>query len=189
MIGSPVAKRYATALYELAEEKKAVDKVDSDLSDLAGSWEASEELRRVFMNPSFGIEAKRQLAAALADKAGAHPIVKNTMQMLSDRRRLEHLPEISEVFTRISERRSGKVRAEIVTATALPEAYYTQLQSTLKQATGKEVLLVRREDPTLIGGVVTTIGGRVFDGSLKNRLRELRSQLLASTDPAALAQD
>jgi F-type H+-transporting ATPase subunit delta len=189
MIGSAVAKRYATALYELADEKKATDKVGSDLSDVASVWESNEELRQVFQNPQFGMEAKRKVIAAVADKAGVHPIVKNTLQMLSDRRRLEHLPEIAEVFTRLSERRSGKVRAEIVTATKLPEAYYSQLQKTLKQATGKDVLLVRREDPSLIGGVVTTVGGRVFDGSIKNRLRELRSQLLASTDPAALAHD
>jgi F-type H+-transporting ATPase subunit delta len=189
MIGSAVAKRYATALYELAEEKKVTDEVGSDLSDLASIWESSEELQQVFQNPQFGLEAKRQVIASVAERAGAHAIVKNTLQMLSDRRRLEHLPEIAEAFTRLSERRSGKVRAEIVSATKLPEAYYSQLQKTLKQATGKDVILVRREDPSLIGGVITTVGGRVFDGSLKNRLRELRSQLLASTDPSALAQD
>jgi len=189
MIGSAVAKRYATALYELAEEKKVSDQVGSNLADVASVWESSEELRHVFQNPQFGLEAKRRVIASVADEAGAHAIVKNTLQMLSDRQRLEHLPEIAEAFTRLSERRSGKVRAEIVTATKLPEAYYTQLQKTLQQATGKDVLLVRREDPSLIGGVVTTVGGRVFDGSIKNRLRELRSQLLASTDPATLAQD
>lgn len=188
MIGSAVAKRYATALYELAEEKGATQKVGADLSSLANAWESHDELRQVFLNPQFGLDAKRKVIGSLADRLGAHVIVKNTLQMLSDRRRLNHLPEIADVFVRLSERRSGKVRAEIVTATKLPEAYYTQLQETLKQATGKDVLLVRREDPSLIGGVVTTVGGRVFDGSIKNRLRELRSQLLASTDPAALAQ-
>ena len=109
-----------------------------------------------------------------------HPLLENTLMMLADRRRLKHLPEIAEAFERISERRSGRVRAEIVTATKLSDAYYQQLQSALKEATGKDVVLVRREDPSLIGGVVTTVGGRVFDGSLKNRLRELRAQLLDS---------
>lgn len=189
MIGSAVAKRYATALYELAVEKNVADKIGSDLADVAKSWEESPELQNVVQNPQFGMEAKRQVIAAVADRAGVHAIVKNTLLMLSDRRRLSHLPEIAEVYTRLAERRSGKVRAEIVTATKLPEAYYTQLQNTLKQATGKDVLLVRREDPSLIGGVITTIGGRVFDGSIKNRLRQLRSNLLASTDPATLAND
>ena len=189
MIGSAVAKRYATALYELASEKGVADEVGRNLADLAQSWEASEELRNVVQNPQFGLDEKRKVVTALAERAGVHLIVKNTMAMLSDRRRLVHLPEIAEVYTRLAERRSGKVRAEIVTATKLPEAYYTQLQNTLQQATGKDVLLVRREDPSLIGGVVTTIGGRVYDGSLKNRLAQLRNNLLASTDPSTLAND
>lgn len=188
MIGSPVAKRYATALYELADAEKAVPKVTTDLQALAAAWEVSEALRATFANPQFGVAEKRAVAKALAEKVGAHKIVTNTLQMLSDRRRLVHLPEIAEVFALIAERRSGRIRAEVVTATKLPESYYGKLQKRLEDATGKQVVLVRREDPSLIGGVVTTVGGRVFDGSLKNRLRELRSQLLVSTDPVNAPQ-
>lgn len=188
MIGSAVAKRYATALFELAHEQKAVDKIGKDLSDVASTWSASEELQRTFENPQFAPEDKKKLIGAIAERSGAHALLRNLLMMLSDRRRLGHLPEIAEAFARIAERRSGRIRAEIVTATKLPEAYYEQLVKTLKQATGKDVVLIRREDPSLIGGVVTTVGGRVFDGSLKNRLRGLRSQLLASTEPVALTE-
>lgn len=189
MIGSAVAKRYATALFELAHEAKAVEPIGKGMADFVTTWEASDELRRVFENPQFGLDQKKQLVATLADRVGAHPLLKNTLMMLSDRRRLAHLPEIAEAYARIAERRSGKVRAEIVTAAKLPDAYYAELTKTLEQATGKKVVLVRREDPSLIGGVVTTVGGRVFDGSLKNRLRELRSKLLAGTDPVALSSE
>lgn len=189
MIGSAVGKRYATALYELAEEKSAADKVGKDLRALADAWDTSDELRNVFENPQFAVEQKRAVIKALSERLMVHETVRNVSQMLSDRRRLRHLPEIADAYERIAERRSGRVRAEIVSATKLPESYYQQLTQTLKQATGKDVVLVRREDPSLIAGVVTTVGGRVFDGSLKNRLRELRSQLLASTDPAAAPAD
>jgi F-type H+-transporting ATPase subunit delta len=189
MIGSAVAKRYATALFELAHEQNAVDAIGKNLSDLAATWGSNEELRRTFENPQFAPEDKKKLIGAIAEKSAAHPLLRNMLMLLSDRRRLTHLPEIAETYARIAERRSGRIRAEIVTATKLPEAYYEQLVKTLKQATGKDVVLVRREDPSLIGGVVTSVGGRVFDGSLKNRLRELRSQLLASTDPVALASE
>lgn len=188
MIGSAVAKRYATALYELAHEASVVERIGKDLTDLKASWEASEELRRTFENPQFGLDAKKALIRAVAERAGAHPMLRNTLMMLSDRRRLRYLPEIADAFSRIAERRAGRIRAEIITATKLPDAYYQQLQKTLAQATGKDVVLVRREDPSLIGGVVTRVEGRVFDGSLKNRLRELRAQLLASNDPTARAE-
>lgn len=188
MIGSAVAKRYATALYELAEEKKVTPKVEKDLEALAGAWSENEELRRVFQNPKFSVEAKRNVIKGVAERIRAHEIVRNVSQMLSDRRRLEHLPAIFEAFQRLSERRAGRIRAEIITAKKLPESYYAQVQKTLKEATGKDIVLIRREDPSLIGGVVTNVGGRVFDGSLKNRLQGLRRQLLTSTDPAAVAQ-
>ena len=184
MIGSTVARRYAKALYDLAEGKKVSDTIGKDLAALAETWKGSEELSALFQNPKFSIEAKRGVIKALAERSGCHAMTANAVQLLSDRRRLAHLPEIAAAFALIAERRSGRIRAEIVTATRLPEAYYTQLQAKLEAATGKKVALIRSEDPSLIGGVVTTVGGRVFDGSLKNRLRELRSQLLASTDPA-----
>lgn len=182
MIGGGVGKRYARAIYQLAEEQKVVETVGKDLTDLAATWESSEELSDTFENPKLSVEVKRALALALAEKAGAHPILKNAVQMLSDRGRMRYLADIAETFHRIHELGAGRVRAEIVTATSLPDAYYAQLEKTLKQATGKEVVLVRRVDPSLIGGVVTTVGGRVFDGSLKNRLRHLRAQLLSTTD-------
>ena len=187
MIGSTVANRYARALYELAEEKGLTDQIGKNLAALSATWGASEELSGLFRNPKFSIEEKRRVIKAVAERQSCHLTVVNTMQMLSDRGRLEQLPAIADAFERISERRSGRIRAEIVTAIALPEAYYEQLQKKLELATGKKVTLVRSEDPSLIGGVVTTVGGRVFDGSLKNRLQGLKNQLLSSTDPA-LAQ-
>ena len=189
MIGSAVGKRYATALYDLAKEAGAVEAIGAQLADLAASWQAHDELRHLFESPRFGLDEKRKVAEAVAKKAGAHRLLESTVMTLSDRRRLRYLPEIADAYARIAERWEGRIRAEIVTATKLPEAYYAELVNTLKQATGKDVVLVRREDPSLIGGVVTTVAGRVFDGSLKNRLRELRSQLLASTDPAAHASE
>jgi F-type H+-transporting ATPase subunit delta len=183
MIGSAVGKRYATALYELAEQDNAVESVGASLKALADAWHTSEELRAVIENPRFGPESKRSVAGALAERVKAPVLLKNALFMLTDRRRLVHLPEIADAFARIAEKRSNVVRAEVVTASRLPEAYFDQLRKTLEQATGKKVALVRREDPSLIGGVVTTVEGRVFDGSVKNRLRELRAQLLNASSP------
>jgi len=184
MISSTVARRYAKALYDLADENGVAEKIGKDLASLAEAWKGSEELVALFQNPKFSVDDKRGVIKALAQRSGCHAITVNAAQLLSDRRRLSHLPEIAASYALISEQRSGRIRAEIVTATRLPEAYYTQLQAKLEAATGKKVALARSEDPSLIGGVVTTVGGRVFDGSIKNRLRGLRSQLLSSTDPA-----
>ncbi|MGE0784552.1 MAG: ATP synthase F1 subunit delta [Sandaracinaceae bacterium] len=190
MIGSTVAKRYARALYDLAVEKSTaaespVESVQKSLRALADAWTTSADLRNVFENPRFGLEQKRAVMKTLTERVAAHVMVKNVAQMLTDRRRLRYLPEIADAFELLAEQRSGRIRAEIVSAQKLPEAYYQRLTQTLKEATGKDVVLVRREDPSLIGGVVTTVGGRVYDGSLKNRLRGLESELLSASAPTS----
>jgi F-type H+-transporting ATPase subunit delta len=184
MIGSAVGKRYATALFELAEQANAIDQVGNDLRVVASAFDSNAELKNVFQNPGFGIEVKKQVVEALVQKAKLHGYVRNVLMLLVERRRLGHAAEIADAFQRIAEKRAGVIRAEIVVAKELSETYYAELQKRLEQATGKKVVLVRRVDPSLIGGVVTTVEGRVFDGSLKNRLRELKNQLLAAADPA-----
>ena len=92
MIGSAVGKRYATALYELAHEQQAVEKIGKDLSELAASWESSEDLRTVFENPQFGVDQKRGVIEAIAAKAGVHPLLKNTLLILADQALRRLLP-------------------------------------------------------------------------------------------------
>lgn len=70
------------------------------------------------------------------------------------------------------------MRAEVTTAAELPEAYFTELKQTLERVTGKQVVVTHKVDASLIGGVVTRVGDQVFDGSVKNRLSELKDELL-----------
>ncbi|MGF1466375.1 MAG: ATP synthase F1 subunit delta [Sandaracinaceae bacterium] len=183
-----IGRRYATALYELAEEASEVDRIGDELASLAERWTEQQELRTAFISPRVGAEERRRVIDALIEAGGLHPILANTLRLLTDRSRMMILPDLEEAYRRIAEKRSGRVRAEIITATELPEAYFERLRETLEQATGKRVVLVRRQDPQLIGGVVTQVGGRIFDGSLRHRLREVRSHLLEAASPAVFAE-
>jgi F-type H+-transporting ATPase subunit delta len=98
--------------------------------------------------------------------------------LLSDRQRLRHAPEVADAFEAMAEARSGRVRAEVTSATALSPAYVSELERTLSTVTGKQVVLSQKVDPSLIAGVVTRIGDHVYDGSLKSRLAELGDELL-----------
>lgn len=184
MIAKGVAKRYAKALFELADEQNLVDKIGQSLETIAGALETSEELWAVVENPKYVPDIKRNVIRALAERAFAPPILANTLMMLVQRGRLRHLRAISNAFQTMAEEKAGRVRAEVVSASALPEAYYRELETALGEVTGKKVTIVRRTDPSLIGGVVTSIGGTVFDGSIRNRLKDIRHQLLfASLHP------
>jgi F-type H+-transporting ATPase subunit delta len=177
MSTSILGRRYATALFNLAEQAGSIDKVGSDIRDFAASWHSSRELRAAFENPSVGAQTRRQILKDLAAQSGMDPLVRDTLLLVSDRGRLGQVNDIANAYQVQAEQRSGRVRAEVVTAAELPEAYFTELQKTLERVTGKKVTVARRVDPSLLGGVVTRVGDQVFDGSLKHRLEELTHEL------------
>ena len=178
MSASLLGRRYAKALYALAGESQAVEQVSRDLSDFAATWKSSPELRAVFENPGFSAEVRRRVLRDIAAQGSLHEQVRNTLLLLADRRRLSFLPEIVDALDEIVAAKSGRLSAEVTTASQLPETYFTALQRTLREVTGKEVDVVHKTDPSLIGGVVTRIGDQVFDGSIRNRLSELKDELL-----------
>ncbi|NOY91802.1 MAG: ATP synthase F1 subunit delta [Deltaproteobacteria bacterium] len=173
----PLGRRYAKALLALADEAGQTEKVQRDLVDLVATWDGSEELRAVVENPSVSAQVRASLVKAVATRMGLAPSLRNALLLLSDRRRLKHLPEVAEAFAELSESRAGRVRAEVTTAGPMPAAYYTELAKTLERVTGKQVVLVKHEDPSLIAGVVTRVGDRVYDGSVKNQLQKLGAEL------------
>ena len=177
---STLGRRYATALLALADHAGSLAAVRKDLNDFVQSWAASKELRSVFENPSVSFEVRRKVLRDIATQSGMSPLLRDTLLLVSDRRRLQHLPEIAEAFEELAEKRSGQVRAEVVTATELPAAYFEGLKRTLEQVTGKQVVVSSKVDPSIIGGVVTRVGDQVFDGSLQYRLNELRDELSRS---------
>jgi F-type H+-transporting ATPase subunit delta len=172
-----LAKRYARAILELASEQRQVDRVRTDLADFAAMWAASPELRELFSNPGFGAEARKTALAELTARAAISPLAKNSILYIADSGRLRALPEIVRQYTELAEKQAGAVRAEVISAAPLTEAYYAQLQRVLEQATGKKVSLDRKTDPGLIAGVVTKVGDQVFDGSVRSRLADLKETL------------
>jgi F-type H+-transporting ATPase subunit delta len=175
---SVIGKRYAKALFQLASDAHAVEAVTRDLHDFAQSWESNRELRAVFENPSVSQKNRAEILRELARASGMQAHTRDLLLLLSDRQRLRHVPEVAESFAAMAEARSGKVRAEVVSASPLAPAYVAELERVLRAVTGKEVVIAHTVDPSLIGGLVTRIGDQVFDGSIKSRLSELKSELL-----------
>jgi F-type H+-transporting ATPase subunit delta len=178
MIGTNVARRYAKALFELGVDAGTLPSVVSEVTSLADAYSESSELRIVLDNPLVAYNAKRAILVDLAEKGQISTIVKNSLLLLSDRRRLHLLPAIAQLLKEMGDAREGVVRAEVTTAARLPESYYEKLGKQLEKMTGKRVVVDRREDPSLIAGVVTRIGDMVIDGSLRARLDEMMTALL-----------
>jgi F-type H+-transporting ATPase subunit delta len=174
---SILGRRYASALLALAGEQNAVETVGGDLVEFAKTYSENRQLRSVFENPGVSQDARRKILRELAEASSMHPLLRNTLLLVSDRGRMSHVPEIADSFVELAEAKSGKVRAEVVTAAELPKEFFDQLQRTLERVTGKQVVVASRVDASLIGGVMTRVGDQVFDGSVKHRLNELKDEL------------
>ena len=181
MSASLVARRYARALLELGTAQGQLDALVEELAAVGDAWEASPELRNAIENPLVPLAAKKAVLTELAAKINASTTTRSTLLLLLDRRRAQALPYIARTLRELADARKGIVRAEVTTAAPLADDYYKRLQATLETMTGKSVVVDRRTDAALIAGVVTRIGDRIFDGSLRTRLQTLRDALTPSS--------
>lgn len=179
MIGG-VAKRYARALFLIGEERKSLELVTSEVEALASVWKESEDFRQAMLNPLFPLAKRREVLRAVLDKVGVGEVARNATLLLLDRSRMPALPDIARVLRSMADEREGKIRAEVVSAVSLPDTYFERLQQRLEAMTGRRVVLDRRVDPSLITGLVARVGDRLYDGSARTRLAEIREALTES---------
>ncbi len=123
---------------------------------------------------------KKSIVAELAQTIGLGQTARNALFLLNDRRRMAVLPGIARLLREMNDKRKGILRAEVVTAAPLSDVYFSRLQQQLEKMTGRKIVLDKREDPTIIAGVITRIGDVVYDGSLRARLHEIKHALLPS---------
>ncbi len=169
------ARRYAQAVFEIARERDSFDRWQEDLQALAGIA-SHPELAALLRNPRLPVDAKRQLLREALSRAGEEAV--NLATLLVARGNLEALagPIAAEYLRRLDEAR-GIVHAEVLTAVELEPAEETRITQDLAEATGKEVRLERRVDPSIVGGMVIRIGDQVVDGSISSRLKGLQRNL------------
>lgn len=178
MATTPVARRYARALLELGVEHKTLDAFTAQSKNLSSLYERSRELRNVLLNPSIKLEERRNVVRALAKKGSWEPMFQNFVLLLLDKDRVRHIGAITEELQRMADDKLGNVRAKVTSATALELAEKTAIKQAIAKMTGKSVLLEATVDPDLLGGVVTHVGGTVYDGSVRTQLNRMRDAIL-----------
>jgi F-type H+-transporting ATPase subunit delta len=171
---SGVAERYATALFDLAGEAKALQPVEADLDRIAALIAESEDLRRLIVSPVFSAEDQVRALSAVLAKAGIEGLAANVARVMAQNRRLFALPAAIAAFKRIAARQRGEVAADVVSAEPLNDRQVADLKAALKASLGKDVTLNQRVDQSLIGGLIVKVGSRMIDDSLKTKLNSLR---------------
>lgn len=172
-----VAGRYASALFDLAEEANQVRQVEKDLSALQGLLDESTDLKRMVRSPVFSSEEQGRAIAAVAEKSGLAPLVVNFVKVLARNRRLFALSDMIRTFLALAARQRGEVSAEVASAHPLTEDQLAALRETLRASAGKEVQIVTKVDPTLLGGLIVKMGSRMIDSSLRTKLTSLKTAM------------
>jgi F-type H+-transporting ATPase subunit delta len=171
---SGVAGRYATALFELAKEEKALDAVEVDLLRFNEALGASEDLARLVKSPVFSAEEQARALEAVLGKLGIEGHTRNFVLLVARNRRLFAVPGMITAFRAMLASERGETSASVVAATKLTEGQVTALKQALQAALGKEVILDERVDPSLLGGLIVKVGSRMIDTSLRTRLNSLK---------------
>ena len=171
--------QYATALADIALEQGAAEPVKKQLADFSAAYAESPELRNVLANPAVVIAAKHAVIEKLTARLGLSRIVRNFLFIMADHQRTHLLPEIQQTFEAVIRQRQGVAEAEVSSAAELNASQKTALQQTLERLTGKKVQAKYSLDPGLLGGAVVRVGDTIYDGSVRNRLNEMRARLSA----------
>lgn len=168
-----VAQRYASALFELARERDALDAVAADLDRLDAIVAESSELARMLASPVASRAEQRRAVLAVAERAGLGELTRNTLGVLAEHRRLGALRALARAFReRLAEVR-GEVTAEVVSAAPLGGEELGAIEGAVARFAGRKVRLETSVDPTLLAGLVVKVGSRMVDASLRRRLQQL----------------
>jgi len=173
-----IAKRYAKALVQLAEEKKVVDNTRADLAAFVEAVDSLPALQKLLASPVFTPENKKAVIKELAGKLGMQPATQRFVEHLAETGRIRHIKEMYEAFQEILAERTNRAMARLTTAAVISPADLAEIKKKLEALTGKQVDIDSRIDASLIGGAKAQIGSTVYDGSIKNQLSKMRNQLM-----------
>ncbi|MFO0746494.1 MAG: ATP synthase F1 subunit delta [Myxococcota bacterium] len=174
---SPIARRYARALIELCAESKNHAVIGKQLETFAETWKSSTELQSIVQGGVASLADKKEILSKIFARYLFAPTTRNFLLVLLEAGRLSEIGEMVEAFNTMLDDQQLRVRASVTSAVPLEKADIQRIQAALQRLTGKAVLLDARVDPSIIGGVVTTVGNLVLDGSLKSQLARIGERI------------
>lgn len=165
--------RYATALFDLADEGKVLDEVAGDLRTLQAALDESEDLDRLVRSPILSRNEQEKAMEAVVDAMGLTSLTRRTVGLLAQKRRLFALSDIIRDYLKLLAAHRGETTAEVTSARSLTDGELDKLTATLKKVVGRDVAVEARVDPEILGGLVVRIGSRMLDSSIRTKLQRL----------------
>jgi F-type H+-transporting ATPase subunit delta len=169
-----MAGRYATAMFELALEERALDAVKADLDRFDALIAESPDLRRLVRSPAFTAETQGRALAAVLEGVGIDGLGARFLQVVAANRRLFAVQDMIKAFGKLVAEHKGEVSAEVTLAEPPSEPHLEAIKSALHSVTKKDVQVDVKVDPSIIGGLIVKLGSRMVDSSLRTKLNSIK---------------
>lgn len=180
MSRSPVSRRYAQAMLELADGDGSHVALRKDLSTLAEALRGVPEAVELLSNPTVPKARREGLLGEILTSLKIEGTVASLAKLMLDKGRFNVIVEVNDRLEEMLDARTGRVTAEVTSAVPLDGAATAKIQASLAKRLGKEVVIETHEDKALIGGLVIKVGNTVYDASVRNQLNRLRERLTSS---------
>jgi F-type H+-transporting ATPase subunit delta len=174
---STVCRNYAEALLATGQRHGEVERYADLIEAVAGVIVADPRLHGIFQSPRVPKETKKLLIEHSLAGVAPVPFIR-FLQVVVQRGRQGLLPDIAVEYEQMVDRHLDRIHAVVSTARPVDEKLGAAIAARLSQVFAKNVLPHFRDDPALLGGVVVRVGDRVFDGSLRRKLKLLRGRML-----------
>jgi F-type H+-transporting ATPase subunit delta len=178
MKSAAAARRYARALFAIAREEDRIEEVRRELDAIGALLDTNAELAHAILRPLFPSGERRRVLRAVCERLGSSDSVRRFCSFLVDRRRIVELDAIRTAYGALADAAAGRMRARVVSAIPLSDPQRERLQRALAERTRSQLELEVEVDASLLGGAVASVGGLVFDGSLRTQLEQLRATLM-----------
>jgi F-type H+-transporting ATPase subunit delta len=178
LIVSVVAKRYAKALVALAREHGRLAATGEQLKRLIQLIDDTHELQSLLYNPAISQHFKADLLTDLNQRLGIGTLEANFVRTLLEKGRLPEMPQIVALYEVLAEEAQNRLRVRVKSAFPLSPALQEEVRQRFAHYTSKDIVIDQEIDPTLIGGIVAQMGSLVLDGSIRNELARLRTELV-----------
>ncbi len=168
-----LAGRYATALFDLASDAKAIDEVADSINKIKQALTDVADVRALTTNPMISRTQGAKAIAAVAGQLGLDSLTTRFLGVLAANRRLGEIGAIHGAFQQLLAAHRGETAAEVTSAHALTEPQLDALKKKLRAGLGQDVTLITKVDPAILGGLVVKVGSKLIDSSLKTKLDSL----------------
>jgi F-type H+-transporting ATPase subunit delta len=176
MIEGSLARRYTRALFQLARDAGQEEAIGRQVDEFFAAYSGSD-LQTVLTNPAFDVASRKRVLIQVGNTQQLSVLTIHFLSLLLERDRLGHLPGIVSCYRRLLNEAKGRVEAKVVSVAALDSALAERVRAQLKGMSGKDVVMKQEVDPSLLGGMMVELEGKIYDGSIRTQLEKMKQRI------------